>query len=61
MEQGRVQQRMIMLKMLWIKLMVTLSFVGLVEEVESWKPAALRVRHLGRLAAVLLTCLWIYY
>jgi hypothetical protein len=52
---------MIMLKMLWIKLMVTLSFVGLVEEVESWKPAALRVRHLGRLAAVLLTCLWIYY
>ena len=45
-----------MLKMLWIKLMVTLNFVGLVEEVESWKPAALMA---SWKAAVLQTCLWI--
>lgn len=34
MDQGRVQQRKIMLKMLWIKLMVTFSFVCLVGEEE---------------------------
>jgi hypothetical protein len=58
MEQGRVQQRMIMLKMLWIKLMVTFSFLlfisGRSREAE---PAALTA---SQKAGVLMTTIYGY-